>query len=476
MGSFCALVLTLAFALVAAATAAAAPPLGARVYATLLYSDDFDVAVRVLGASLEASRAAHPRACMYTEHVGAATVQRLAADGWHMLRVPTIDLPPTLQAAKFRYIYSKLRVWALDAIGVERVVFLDADVLVRHNVDHLFECGPEFCAAQRLENYFNAGVLVLRTNSTLYDELVARAAHAGRHAGEQTLLNEAFGPRLRNGTFFGPRGNEGARAGSGALRGGGSPTHMQELAFSYNADPLLYALSGNRWKMPWDVSELGENDPDAMEGPHLVHYSGPFKPWHWTSYLLFAELWEWHAVRARLRPAESALYAPSLEVARALLFVLAALAAPFAGARARALARHGRAPPLQLLVPVIHVLALVLAAGGVGAHATPHWGAAQCAALYGVLLAFAHALAALSVDAAYAEAALLFALLEAFFAWRAGYLFLKVGILALALLAQTHVAAQIGARADAAAAAATTVPARLRVLEATREAYARALA
>ena len=92
-----------------------------RAYVTLLYSDSFALTTRVLGASLDMHGAAHPRICMYTEHVSPGVVERLAAERWHMLAVPTVDLPPLLQESQFRYIYSKLAAWNLGRLaGVGR--------------------------------------------------------------------------------------------------------------------------------------------------------------------------------------------------------------------------------------------------------------------------------------------------------------------------------------------------------------------
>lgn len=449
------------FVLALALARAHAASLGPRAYVTLLYSDDFDVAVRVLGASLERSGTLVPRVCLYTAHVSQQVVLQLASEGWHMHAVPTIDLPPALQEAKFRYIYSKLAVWNLASIGLERVVFLDGDILVRRNVDHLFECGPVFCAATRLEDYFNGGVFVLATNATLYRAMMARLDSDARprYAGEQTFLNEMLGVGVRSGTFFGERGNEDERSpepgvsgvpGGGAWRGG-APSGFQRLSFSYNADPLLYTLSGNRWKMPWDEV------PATQRGPHLVHYSGTQgKPWSWYAYLFFAQTWEWHAVRRRLEPAASAFYSPEGDVLTVVWSCVLIGAVAWAAPRVAALAAHGVRPsvPAEALSVGVHLCALALAPLGVGVHATPLWGAAQWAAAYAFViltLLFALDLAVLGRRAAapllhaLTHGVAAFALFAALMTWRGGSMFAKVALLAAAVCATTHTAVAHGA-------------------------------
>ncbi|TVY33990.1 Galactinol synthase [Lachnellula subtilissima] len=55
------------------------------------------------------------------------------------LTPPPHNLPPSLIAARFADTWTKLRVFELYKYGGERLVFLDADMLVRRNMDELFD-------------------------------------------------------------------------------------------------------------------------------------------------------------------------------------------------------------------------------------------------------------------------------------------------------------------------------------------------
>jgi len=55
------------------------------------------------------------------------------------LTPPPRNLPPSLIAARFADTWTKLRVFELHKYGCEKLVFLDADMLVRRNMDELFD-------------------------------------------------------------------------------------------------------------------------------------------------------------------------------------------------------------------------------------------------------------------------------------------------------------------------------------------------
>ena len=98
--------------------------------------------------------------------------------------------------------YTKLHLWSLDTVlGVNRVVYLDADTLVRRNFDELFDLPFPFGAVPDVYGNlgfklnFNAGVLVLHPNHTTYENVLARMADARYPPGEaeQAFLNLYFG-------------------------------------------------------------------------------------------------------------------------------------------------------------------------------------------------------------------------------------------------------------------------------------------
>ena len=120
--------------------------------------------------------------------------------GWNLLEVDVIQPPHDGAGIGRRFIdqYTKLRLWSLD---VQRVVYLDADTLVRRNFDEPFELPFPFAAvpdvyySSGFKLQFNAGVFVLHTSNETFENLSARIADArfDPHEAEQSFLNVYFG-------------------------------------------------------------------------------------------------------------------------------------------------------------------------------------------------------------------------------------------------------------------------------------------
>lgn len=362
--------LLLAFA--AAAQPVAQTPIGARAYVTLLYSDDFVLSVRVLGESLRSVASAHPYVCLCVRgHVSPLTVETLERDGWRTHWVEPLVPPASVQHPRFRFIYTKLEVWNLGVeLALERVVYLDSDVLVVRNVDHLFECGPRFCATMRANDHFNAGVMVLATDADFYAHLRTLVRLEGtRPAGEQDMLNELLGPALRNGSFFAPlRTNATAPTGSAG---------MQRLSHHYNAQPDIYEAE-TRWQ--------NVHSAEVRRAPGIIHFHvADLKPWDWLPYVFFPAFWQWEEARARL----DARWSTGVHARNAAALFLGALALVLVVQLSK------RIPPLPVLAPAsarrimgaplsvaLRLVALRAAYALTWALTSPHVGLAQFCMLY----------------------------------------------------------------------------------------------
>ncbi|KAH9979504.1 hypothetical protein BGW80DRAFT_1455203 [Lactifluus volemus] len=81
--------------------------------------------------------------------------------------------------------YTKQYLWSLDTIfGVRRVVYLEADMLVRHNFDKLFDLPFPFAAVPDVyvnsgfKLHFNAGMLSLHPNTSTFESVRTRISDA----------------------------------------------------------------------------------------------------------------------------------------------------------------------------------------------------------------------------------------------------------------------------------------------------------
>lgn len=96
--------------------------------------------------------------------------------------------------------YSKLSLWNMDSMGIDSLVYLDADTLVVHNFDEIFELPYTFGAVPDVFGNrgfileFNAGVLFVRPDSRVFRamlEALPKARYPPEFA-EQAFLNQFF--------------------------------------------------------------------------------------------------------------------------------------------------------------------------------------------------------------------------------------------------------------------------------------------
>ena len=179
--------------------------LNSRAVVSALYNDLYTIPVANLGHSLQNAGTSARRILF---HIPGRLSQRalciVRAAGWELLEVEWIPPPHDGAGIGYRFgdQYTKLHLWSLDTrLGVEHVVYLDADTLVRRNFDELFDVPFPFGAVPDVYGNlgfklnFNAGVLVLQPNHTTFENVRARIndARFPPVEAEQAFLNVYFG-------------------------------------------------------------------------------------------------------------------------------------------------------------------------------------------------------------------------------------------------------------------------------------------
>lgn len=189
--------------------AAQLSPTDKRAVVSTLYSDSFAIATAVLGHSTRAANVTARLILPYlSTRISPHALCITRAVGWEPLTVPFIPPPHDGKGIhhRFKDQYTKLNIWALDKLGVESVVYLDADTLVRRNFDELFDLPFGFAAVPDVYGpgdprgfslTFNAGVLVLRTSSMVLEDMVAKTktAEYPLQQAEQAFLNLYYGAK-----------------------------------------------------------------------------------------------------------------------------------------------------------------------------------------------------------------------------------------------------------------------------------------
>lgn len=162
---------------------------------TLCDGEDYLPGVEALGSSLKASRTREPMVVMVTPEIRRITRDRLIEQGWIVREIEPLanPNPSTRQMLpRFGPAYTKLRAWQL--VEYDRVVLLDADTIVLHNVDDLF-ARPDISAAPDffLPDRFSSGVMVLEPAEATFERMVHALSTAESHdGGDQGFLNDFF--------------------------------------------------------------------------------------------------------------------------------------------------------------------------------------------------------------------------------------------------------------------------------------------
>ena len=235
-----------------------------EAYVTLLYGG-FLLGARVLGQSIRDTGTQKDLVVLCTEGVSKKSREILKSDGWIVQQVGTIKNPYP-GATHFSGVYSKLHIWNMT--DYERVIFLDSDILVVSNIDHLFDCGT-FCASYRDSDLFNSGVLVVEPSLAVFNDMVKKVPLLPSYThGDQGFLSEYF-KDLIYASFFNWSNDARQR-------------QPMRMPIGLNADITTYYMNDG-WRRP-------------EEEMRVIHYTlGPSKPkpwvW-WTNYLLVLnQLW-----------------------------------------------------------------------------------------------------------------------------------------------------------------------------------------
>jgi hypothetical protein len=168
-----------------------------NAYATILtHGDAYAPGVEALGRSLRATGTRAPMVLLLTPDVPSRAREDLAAQGWTLRDIEPVKNPtPAHQQLfpRFDKVFTKLRAWELT--DFDKVVLLDADMVVVRNIDDLF-ARPELAASPDflLPDRFNSGLMVLEPSRDKLARMLRQLADAPTYdGGDQGFLNAFFG-------------------------------------------------------------------------------------------------------------------------------------------------------------------------------------------------------------------------------------------------------------------------------------------
>lgn len=178
--------------------------------------------------------------------------------------------------------FTKLRIWELTQF--ERVVYLDADCLVLEDLQELFALEADFAAAPDVfpPDRFNAGVLLVRPNLELFDDLVQQAstrALPSYDGGDTGFLNAYF-PDWSSGPLLLPTTNTSTTTSMSSSRSSSNSSSttyissqgisLARLPFAWNAQRTMHWLTHAKAPGYWE---------SVAPFIKILHFSSSPKPW-----------------------------------------------------------------------------------------------------------------------------------------------------------------------------------------------------
>ncbi|PPS11788.1 hypothetical protein GOBAR_AA08881 [Gossypium barbadense] len=110
--------------------------------------------------------------------------------GWRLRFIKRIRNPRAQKHTYNEYNYSKFRLWQLT--DYEKVIFIDADIIVLKNLDHLFHF-PQLTATGNDVWLFNSGIMIIEPSNCTFKVLMdKRDEIISYNGGDQGYLNEVF--------------------------------------------------------------------------------------------------------------------------------------------------------------------------------------------------------------------------------------------------------------------------------------------
>lgn len=162
-------------------------------------------AIATLGQSINNINTTARRILLYIpEQVSQQALCIATATGFEPHPIARIAPPRQGVTPRFTDQYSKLTLWTLDQLGIESLVYLDADTLVLRNFDELFALPYNFAAVPDVLTghnkvgwlvEFNAGVLFLRPSTPVFEQMLMTigTARYPTDMAEQAYLNVFYG-------------------------------------------------------------------------------------------------------------------------------------------------------------------------------------------------------------------------------------------------------------------------------------------
>lgn len=156
-------------------------------YVTLLSNNDFIYGVLLLYKGLKETKSQFPLTCIVTNNVSQDIINKLRKYNINIIIYPEFKVPKEyyehnfkidiLCAENWKNVFSKLYIFDLEQF--DKIIYLDADIMILKNLDHLFTY-PHMSAAIVGDYFnkwpdwvhFNSGCMVIEPSKQLYKNIL----------------------------------------------------------------------------------------------------------------------------------------------------------------------------------------------------------------------------------------------------------------------------------------------------------------
>lgn len=232
-----------------------------KAYITLLSSRNYLSGVFALSNSLRMVKSAYPLVCALSKSVDSEVEKDLENYGIKCIRfnenVVSQDVNPEKTTfSHWNFTFDKLQVWGLDSF--DKLIFLDCDMLVLRNIDHLFEknafsavCAGKSYPGNENWNTLNSGLIVICPDKDIKQALVNLTARVilkfqamKQLVGDQDILHEYL-PNWKNESHL----------------------HLDE-GYNMFADYLTWYIRNKGYAVNGNGKPI-----------YVIHFIGKLKPW-----------------------------------------------------------------------------------------------------------------------------------------------------------------------------------------------------